>query len=259
MVLQASWSNQPGRVDVPKVTIFTYHNVGDLRYPGDCMHNDCRIDRFKSQMAYLKRFGYTVISLRQAVDGLFGDGALPRKAVVLSFDDGYLNFREQVFPVLQQYGYPAIVYMVSGLVGRSAVWLNGRGLDPQLLDTQALREIHAGGIEIGSHAVNHVPLDKIPPADMRNEVFGSKAGLEDIIGAPVEHFCYPYGDYDERVRATVIEAGYRSSASTHRGAANFSENPYELLRKSVTYRHTLLSYFIKLHLRHGRRARRVKG
>ncbi len=258
MVTHTSWAGKSGRTDVPKLTILMYHNVGLLEYPVNCMHNDCHIDRFKSQMAYLRRFGYSVISLSQAVEGIFGNASLPNKPVVLSFDDGYRDFHEHVFPVLRDYGYPAIVYMVSGLVGRTAIWLNEFGLNPPLMGVKELREIHQGGIEIGAHAVNHVHLDQLSLPDITYEIFDSKARLEDILGAPIRHFCYPHGDYDDRARSAVIQAGFRSATSTHRGAANYSENPYEILRKSITYRHTLLSLFIKLNLQHHRRPRRVK-
>ncbi|MDD5035082.1 MAG: polysaccharide deacetylase family protein [Methylococcaceae bacterium] len=240
----------------PKVSVLMYHNVGAFEYPGGCMHNDCAIGRFKAQMAFLKRFGYRVIGLKQAVEGLFGASELPDKAVVLTFDDGYRDFHRQVFPVLQEYGFPACIYMVSGMVGQSALWLKERGLNAPLMEAADLREIHSSGIAIGSHTVNHVHLDQVSGERMREEIFDSKSALEQMIGAPVEHFCYPYGDYNPQVRDTVIEAGYRSATCSTRGAANFSSHPFEILRKNIVYGDHLGRFFWKLNLKHKRKERR---
>ncbi|MEZ5582014.1 MAG: polysaccharide deacetylase family protein [Candidatus Competibacteraceae bacterium] len=96
--------------NAPPLSILMYHQVGEFRSPKTHRAGFCHSRQFRAQMAYLKRFGYRVISLRQALDGLFYGAELPERAVVLTFDDGYENFHQNAFPVLQKYNFPAISY-----------------------------------------------------------------------------------------------------------------------------------------------------
>jgi len=203
-----------------------YHQVGRFETPRRHRACYCDVERFRSQMGYLERFGYRVMGLGEALAALFGDGALPPRAVVLTFDDGYRNFREHAFPILRQFGFPATVYLVSGLLGGRAEWLDVDGPSLSRLDETAARE----------------------------EILASRRMLEDLLGEPVDHFCYPYGDYDDGVRRLVQSAGYRSALTCIRGAANEAENPLEIPRKAISYGDNLIGFMWKLHMKHARKA-----
>ncbi|MCP5459937.1 MAG: polysaccharide deacetylase family protein, partial [Gammaproteobacteria bacterium] len=188
-------------VHQPPLSILMYHQVGEFPSPKSHRAGFCHIRRFRRQMAYLKRGGYGVLSLRQAVDSLFyGGEPLPEWGVVLTFDDGYENFRQYAFPVLQELGFPAAVFLVSGCVGKNARWLEKDGrYGPPLMAATALRELRSHGVTLGSHTVTHPRLSTLDPMAMRGEVLMSKRHLQDMLGENVDFFCYPYGDYDERV------------------------------------------------------------
>eukprot|EP01037_Dinobryon_pediforme_P036564 gene36564-43572_t len=131
----------------------------------------CDIDRFKSQMFALKALGVKVISMTEAARMLRGEAAMPDRAVVLTFDDGCRNFRDNALPVLESYGFPAIVYAVAGLVGGSAGWLTAAGLPATPLMTwDELRDIRKRGVEIGSHSLDHLPLDTLDLAGQRRQL-----------------------------------------------------------------------------------------
>ena len=85
-----------------------------------------------------------------------------------------------------------------------------------------VREMHRGGMEIGSHGVHHRMLAKLPVAEMREEVFGSKADIERELQAPCEVISYPVGSRDSfgpEVERAVHEAGYRLGCSYTTGTA----------------------------------------
>ena len=233
----------------PKLVILMYHQVGQFRRPASHKACFCDTRRFRSQMRYLARMGYGVIGLELALRGLFAGGPLPRRPVVLTFDDGTRDFHDHALPVLQEHGFPATVYAVTGLLGRSADFVSYRPV-PRLMTGEALRAVQRAGIQVGSHSVTHPQLTQLDDADLRREVFDSKAFLEDLLGSPVDHFCYPKGDYDARVREVVRAAGYRSALTTVRGAANTAANPLEIPRKAVSFGDNLIGYAWKLHLKH---------
>lgn len=244
----------PGR---PPLSILMYHQVGEFTAPRNHRAGYCHVHRFRTQMAFLARAGYRVLSLDAAIAGLLGDGELPPRGVVLSFDDGYRNFREHALPVLQHYGFPAAVYMISGLVGGRAEWLGADGRDtPPMLSASELRELRQAGITVGSHTVSHPRLSRLAADAVARELRDSKAQLEDLLGEAVPHFCYPYGDYSPSVRDAVIDAGYRSALSCIRGAANTADNVYELPRKAISYGDNLLGYWWKLAMKNARKDRR---
>lgn len=241
---------------LPPVSVLMYHQVGVFpQRPAAHRAAFCDVRRFASQMALLKMGGYQVLSLEQAWRGLFGGGPLPQRAVVLTFDDGYENFREHAWPILRRHGFPATVFLVAKQLGRDAGWLDASFAPARLMDRAAVRELAAEGVSFGSHTLSHARLTELDTPRLRREIFDSKAVLEDLLGRAVPDFCYPYGLYDERARELAAHAGYRSALTCIRGAANTADNAYELPRKAVSWGDNLIGYAWKLHMKHARKDR----
>jgi peptidoglycan/xylan/chitin deacetylase (PgdA/CDA1 family) len=210
--------------------------------------NYCDAGCFARQMALLHRLGYRVLDLDQTLACLRGQAPTPRNAVSLTFDDAYDNFSEYALPVLQHHGFPATVYAISGWLGRSMAWAAdepGRPV-PRLMSAARLREIQAAGVSIGSHSVGHVKLGEVPAEVQRRELVDSKAALEDLLGAPVRHLCYPFGSFDLGAVRAAAAAGYASGTTCLRGAATGADHPMALPRKAISYGDNLLGYWWKL-------------
>ncbi|GAB0147820.1 polysaccharide deacetylase family protein [Marichromatium sp. PS1] len=236
----------------PRLSILMYHQVGDFAPMRAHRANYCDRRRFSAQMALLARLGYRVIGLDEALAGLRGERALAPRSVVLTFDDGYRNFVDHALPVLARHGFPATVYVISDWVGRRAEWFAkdpGRPV-PELMDAAALREIHAAGITIGSHTANHVKLGECPPARQAEELGASRARLEDLLGAPVQHLCYPFGSFDHHTPGLAAAAGYRSATTCLRGAATRADHPLALPRKAISFGDDLLGFWWKVAVKH---------
>lgn len=240
----------------PAVSILMYHQVGEFPSPKAHRACFCHVRRFANQMRYLQLFGYSVISLDAAYKGLFEGAPLPQRPVVLTFDDGYENFREYAWPILQRYGFPASVFLVTERLGKPAGWLDDGGSNAPLMSPATIRALHREGVHFGSHSLSHPRLSKIDPARMQAEIIDSKRSLEDLLGVAVPDFCYPYGDYDTRVRDTVAEAGYRLGLTCIRGAANTADNALEIPRKAISYGDNLAGYVWKLHMKHARKGKK---
>lgn len=201
-----------------KVPIFYYHSVGAA--PPQTL----ALATFRRHLELIRRHGYATVTVADYL-------RQPRpKTVVLAFDDGLLDNYENVFPLLLDYGMKATFYVVPGYDGwpRYVDPSRGRWSDvPAAAFTQTFlsmgkaqrSELARHGMEIGSHSLTHRMLTHVPIRELRAEVAGSKAWLEDELGRSVETFCYPRGRFGPRVLREVRAAGYRGACSTLPGYA----------------------------------------
>jgi peptidoglycan/xylan/chitin deacetylase (PgdA/CDA1 family) len=154
-----------------------------------------------------------------------------RGAFVVTFDDGYACVADQALPVLERQKITAMEFLIAGKLGGRNEWDVAKGDVAQpLMDAAQVRTWLAAGHQIGSHSLTHPNLRKIPLAQAREEIVASKKSLEDTFGVAVEHFCYPYGSYNEAIRDLVAEAGYQSASTVNHGISLPGESPYELKR-----------------------------
>ncbi len=92
------------------------------------------------------------------------------------------------------------------------------------------REMQANGIEIGSHTLTHPILTRIGDERLKLELRESRSRLEEVFGRRIEHFCYPNGDHDDRVRHEVSQAGYRFAVTCVSGLNKKGNDPLRLRR-----------------------------
>src|SRR3972149_6411821 len=164
---------------------------------------------FQRQMKFLKKRGYTPITLDIVHNFLAGDSELPERPVVITFDDGYMDNYENALPILHEFGFPAAVFIVSGYVGKTNLWDMKNGFqEKKLMGWREIEVMRRHGVTIGSHTINHCRLTELGLEEAKRELQDSKRHIEDNIGAPVDHFAYPHGDMNEEVVKMVREAGY---------------------------------------------------
>ncbi|SEQ02230.1 Polysaccharide deacetylase [Solimonas aquatica] len=241
------------------ISIFMYHQVGRFAPMRTHRASYCDVGRFAMQMRYLKAVGAQVLSMSQACTLLREGREPPPRAVVLSFDDGCDNFYEYALPILQQHGFPAILYAIAGMAGGRGEWLAADGHPvPTLMNYARLRELPARGVEVGSHAYHHIRLQGLPATQLQQELVGSKRRLEDEMGRAVPHFCYPYGSHDLATVEAAAEAGYVSGVTCQRGAATADFDPLALPRKAISYGDNVLGFAFKLHAKNQPKGQAVK-
>ena len=162
---------------------------------------------FERQMRDLERRGYRTVSLGQAR----GDGVtLPSKPIVLTFDDGTLDFWEHARPVLDRCGFRATLFVVTGHVGGESSWDRRLGETPRpLLSWEHLDELHRDGFEIGSHTHTHRVFTGLSDDAVREELERSRRTVEERLGLTPGFVAYPRGFYRAEHKRLAREVGYR--------------------------------------------------
>jgi peptidoglycan/xylan/chitin deacetylase (PgdA/CDA1 family) len=187
-------------------------------------------------MRFLHDEGCRVITLGELTALLEEGKALPESTVVITFDDGYLNFYSDAWPVLCENGFGATVFLVTGYCGKDNGWpghepLNGR---KPLMGWPEIRELRSHGVEFGSHSVSHPDLRRIPLENVARELVESKSAIEDAIGAPVTQFAYPYGYFNSAIK-TMVEREFAGACTTKLGRVDSQADRYELKRIEMYY------------------------
>jgi len=214
------------------VPILMYHKVGRRPLRARLKGLYVSPSRFVRQMEELHAAGFATGALGEVAAGT----AAPGRTVVLTFDDGFRNVLENTLPVLAAHGFQATQFLVADFLGKNNEWDLRNGETPEpLMDAAQVREWLAAGHQIGSHSRRHPCLIRLSVRDAREEIAGSKKKLEDLFGVSIAHFCYPYGDWNERVRDVVLEAGYQTASTTRFGINTPATPPLALHRIFVRH------------------------
>ena len=188
---------------------------------------------FTAEMRALRRAGYWAITLRQAWRAWTRGSALPRKPIVISFDDGYRGDYTHARPVLRHYGWPGVLN------------LELHNVAVNNLRAGQVRSLIRNGWEIDSHTVDHPDLTTLTPQRLRYELEASRAQIERRFGVHPYFFCYPYGRYNATVEAAVRAAGYLAATTEVEGFARPGD-PFALRRVRVESWDTAASLLAKL-------------
>jgi peptidoglycan/xylan/chitin deacetylase (PgdA/CDA1 family) len=206
------WVPHPG-----PVPILEYHVLGPA--PPEAPYPELYVTRpdFHRQMDWLAEHGYQAVTLEQVEAAWYHGGSLPPKPVVLSFDDGYRPQFTYALPELRRHGWAGV--------------LDLKAEGSELYESN-VKAMIAAGWELAAHTIHHLDLTTLEPAQLEEEVTGSRRMLRREYGVPVADFCYPAGAFDETVIAAVKAAGYTGATTEVPGYAS-PDAPYELDRFEV--------------------------
>jgi peptidoglycan/xylan/chitin deacetylase (PgdA/CDA1 family) len=197
------------------VPILVYHNLADRARGRMVM----AAAAFEQQMRYLSAQGYRVDSMADFLAWIQLGRQLPRRAVVLTFDDGYRTFRQHAYPILKELGFSATLFVYTDYVGA------GRNA----LSWEDLRQLAAEGFDVQAHSKTHADLKRNPGESdaqyarrLTQELQDPQDLFQRQLGRRSRILAYPYGSWDEELLSGAREAGYVAAFSVRRqGNASF--------------------------------------
>jgi len=190
-------------------TILMYHSVSEHE-PTDPY--GVSKSAFRDQISWLIDSGYQFVSLSTLVHALRnGISERLKKAVALTFDDGYQDFLIHAVPVLVRHQLPATVFIVTDRMGQTALWSTYNKRAP-LMSEAEVRYVKSQGVSLGSHTLTHPYLTALSDEELKRQLMSSLAALTDL-GETFCSFAYPFGEYTEREAAAVKAAGYKCAVT----------------------------------------------
>jgi len=212
------------RARAAKIPIIMYHDITAVKD----VSWDVTVDELERHFQAIQEGGYTPITMDQLVSHLRTGSQLPEKPVLLTFDDNYIGQYQYAFPLIKKYNYPAVWSVHTRFVGTG-------GKKPKATWDQ-LREMQKSGlITVASHTVNHLNMTTLTDAEIEKEVTESKRVLEKELGISIDYFTYPEGDFTERAKDKIKNAGYKAALSMsldprQERSANESEDLLTVMR-----------------------------
>jgi peptidoglycan/xylan/chitin deacetylase (PgdA/CDA1 family) len=210
-----AWSRLPWR---PKaaLTVLAYPRVGEDPHaiPPE------QFDRHLG-LLYANREEIPVVDLSDGLTEVL-TGEADARRVAVTFDGAWATVRTDALQPLLQHRVPATVFVSSGLLGSSTY-----------LDRAGLRDLAGAGVSVGGHTRTSTDVRRCDDDELRDEVQGGKAELEDLLGSAVSAFAYPSGHVDGRVRQAVIDAGYAIAVTNRPGSATPGSDAFAVRRHVV--------------------------
>lgn len=200
-----------------RIPILMYHSISDANPDNSLLVPPAM---FKEQMDWLNNNGFTTMTLDEALDSLT-TGKVPKKPVVVTFDDGYVDNYTAAFPVLKENNMKGVFFVITDYMGETAG--NSMSID-------MLKEMKAAGMEIENHTANHLELNALSREDAYNSIKNGQNFLRDVLGVESKYLCYPAGRYNEVTIEIEKELGVKAAVTTQGGISSNSDGLHELKR-----------------------------
>lgn len=222
------------------IPVLMYHNV-DENIDFKKITYSMKADRFEKHMRILKKKGYNTITTTELNEYIYENKPLPKKSILLTFDDAKTNNYHYVYPLLKELDMKGTIFCIAHTANDHK--------DEEYMNWDMLKEIYDSSVmDIQSHTYDfHHKVDKTPALfikkykesnkDYKDRVLNdfkvSKELIEENIGTEVVALAYPYGNYSSEIDELAKEAGYKQTYTTDIGVMKKSDSPYLIKRLNV--------------------------
>jgi peptidoglycan/xylan/chitin deacetylase (PgdA/CDA1 family) len=210
-----------------RVPVLMYHYVSELPPDADDIRVNLTLhpEMFRAHLSYMRENGYQTISLYEINEALEHGVRLPEKPVVLTFDDGYDDHYQVVFPLLRAYDFTGTFFIVTQFVDERR---------PGYMGWEHIREMAAAGMDMEAHTKTHPTLDARPYDFLVYQIVGSIESLAHHTGRQPRIFSYPVGRYDSDTLAVMRSTDVLRAVTTQPGAYHTTDNRLEMTRLRIS-------------------------
>ncbi len=214
-----------GFFDPGAVPVLLYHDVTDGFY---WTFSRSTTRMFKNQMKLLAKKGFRTVSLEKVYSGT-GDV----NCFSITFDDALSSVYSNAFPVLDELGFTAEIFVVSDYVGKESLWdVNLGGLSKKHMNWDEVSKLAESGWSVGSHSCTHRDLTRLTHDEIEEEARRSMEEIRKRTGKKPDFFSYPFGRTNENTAKIVQKCGYRGALTSY-PRDNRTFDPFRAGRRPV--------------------------
>lgn len=229
--------------NITYVPILMFHDVAPLTQDASELRKSLTIEPklFESMMEYLSKNGFTPITLKELNEIWKGNGPMPKKPIVLTFDDGDKGVYEYAFPILKKYNFHFVVFLITKYTPMHTKFYMNKKEVKEMLDS--------GLCEVGTHTRDHVNLRRVPLLTKVYEIKSCTNDIKKLFNYTPTSFCYPFGGFD-RDSVSILKAyGYTMATTEIFGVATSRDNPLILPRIRIDGREGLNAFIAKVNMK----------
>ena len=218
------------------IPILCYHRFGDTGHVKLTVPEK----KFRQQMQYLKDNNYRVIPMSDMHKFISGKEELPKKAVIITIDDGYRSTYEIAYPILKEMDFPATLFLYTDFAGAGDAikW------------SQARKMAASGIMDIQPHSKSHpnMSLSKTSESNAEykkrilEEVNNPTRKINKYVKTPLHTFAYPYGDTNKMIISHLKKKGYDLGVTVQPGGNPAYAHPYMLHRTMIFGDHSMKDF-----------------
>ena len=192
-------------------------------------------ETFVAQLRWLRENGWEAITLATFLEAFERPEALPPRAALITFDDGFRSVRDAALASLRRFGYPAVLFVATDFIGgRNSFDENTDEPVERMCDVEDLVALERAGVAVQSHGASHRAFSDLGAGEQEDELARSKAVLERALRNRVEAIAFPYGDTGKdatAVKEALRRTGYRAAFTYGGGVVSLpAADPYGLPR-----------------------------
>jgi len=204
-----------------KAVILMYHDIDDVA--GNMAGENISMKYFKKQVSYLKKH-FTILTLGQLVDVIKDKNSKIKRAVVLTFDDGYISFKEKAYPFLKEENIKVTLFPAKTFLENKQGYLDEN-------DLKGFSNL----VEVGAHTINHYFFENIDSKLAIEEIVNSRKYLQETLSRDIDLFCYPRGIYKDikpDIEESIKKQGFKATCISQEGVVTRNSNLFRLPRFS---------------------------
>lgn len=224
-----------------------YHRIVKNGASNGANYYDVEVDNFRQQLQLLETLNYTAITFEDYELYRQGLLTLPRKPIIITFDDGHTEMVGTALPVLKEFNMKAVVFVLGDRSIRYAEW-DEENVDngSPLMTADQILQLKKEGFEIGAHSMTHPNLTDLPFTSLKEEIMGSKKAVEDLLGEEIISFAYPYGGVNKEAESLVEKAGFKYGCGVYTGPPKFIENQFDIRRLAINYNINTVKFLLRI-------------